>query len=68
MIMENIYLNRHYLKKDDVKKYFTVLEDSKDYPRLKNKYKNVLPFYSIKQKLIYLFADKIISSHPMKRY
>ena len=51
-------------KKDDVKKYFTVLEDSKDYPRLKNKYKNVLPFYSIKQRLIYLFADKIISSHP----
>jgi len=51
-------------RKDNVKKYFTVSEDSKDYSRLAGKYKNVLPFYSIKQRLIYLFADKIISSHP----
>ena len=51
-------------RKDHVKKYFTVSKDSKDYSRLTNKYKNVLPFYSLKQRLIYLFADKIISSHP----
>ena len=30
-------------RKDNVKKYFTVSEDSKDYSRLTNKYKNVLP-------------------------
>lgn len=31
-------------RKDNVKKYFTVSEDSKDYSRLAGKYKNVLPF------------------------
>lgn len=51
-------------KNDGIKKYFTVSQDSKDYIRLKNEYNNVLPFYSIKQRLVYLFADKIISSHP----
>ena len=30
-------------RKDNVKKYFTVSEDSKDYSRLAGKYKNVLP-------------------------
>ena len=49
---------------DNVKKYFTVSGDSKDYGRLKRDYGNVLPFYSVKQRLVYLFADKIISSHP----
>ena len=49
---------------DNIKKYFTVLQDSKDYDRLTSRYENVLPFYSIKQRVIYLFADKIISSHP----
>ena len=49
---------------DNIKKYFTVLQDSKDYGRLTSRYENVLPFYSIKQRVIYLFADKIISSHP----
>ena len=43
-------------RKDHVKKYFTVSKDSKDYSRLTNKYKNVLPFYSLKQRLIYLFC------------
>lgn len=48
---------------DGIKKYFTVSEDSSDFKRLSS-LKHVLPFYSIKQRLIYLFADKIISSHP----
>lgn len=48
---------------DKIKKYFTVSENSEDFKRLSN-LPNLLPFYSIKQRLIYLFAEKIISSHP----
>lgn len=48
---------------DGIKKYFTVLESSDDFKRLEN-IKNLIPFYSIKQRLLYLFAEKIISSHP----
>lgn len=50
-------------QKDGIKKYFTVKENSKDFKRLEN-LKNLIPFYSIKQRLMYLFAEKIISSHP----
>lgn len=50
-------------QKDGIKKYFTVSKESDDFNRL-SKIGNVLPFYSIKQRLIYLFAEKIISSHP----
>ena len=48
---------------DHIKKYFTVKENSDDFKRLSN-LEHILPFYSIKQRLIYLFAEKIISSHP----
>lgn len=50
-------------KNDGIEKYFTVDKNSSDFNRLKD-LKNVLPFNSIKQRLIYLFAEKIISSHP----
>lgn len=50
-------------KKDGIKKYFTVEKKSKDFKRLES-LKNILPFDSIKHRLIYLFAEKIISSHP----
>lgn len=50
-------------KKDNIKKYFTVDKKSKDFKRLEQ-LKNILPFNSLKQRLIYLFAEKIISSHP----
>ena len=50
-------------QKDNIKKYFVISKDSKDYPRIKNM-KNVIEFGSRKHKLLYLFADKIISSHP----
>lgn len=49
---------------DGAKKYFTVSKDSKDFNRLNSSLDNVVPFYSFKQRLLYLFADKIISSHP----
>jgi len=48
---------------DNIEKYFTVQEDSSDFKRLKN-LKNIIPFYSFKQRILYLFAEKIISSHP----
>ena len=46
-----------------IKKYFTVNKNSNDFKRLKG-IKNLIEFDSIKQRLIYLFAEKIISSHP----
>ena len=58
------YLYKYSIAQEDgIEKYFTVDKDSKDFKRLKN-LKNVVPFNSIKQRLIYLFAEKIISSHP----
>ena len=50
-------------QKDNIRKYFTVSKESDDFKRLSN-LPNIVPFYSIKQRLIYLFAEKIISSHP----
>ena len=58
------HLYKYSIAQDDgIKKYFTVDEKSPDFKRLK-KLKNLLPFDSIKQRLTYLFAEKIISSHP----
>ena len=58
------HLYRYSIQKNDkIKKYFTVAEDSRDFKRL-SELENLLPFYSIKQRLVYLFAEKIISSHP----
>lgn len=59
---EHLY-NYAINQKDGIKKYFTVSKDSDDFNRL-YKLGNVLAFYSIKQRLVYLFAEKIISSHP----
>lgn len=50
-------------QKDNIKKYFTVTDKYGDLTRL-SKLPNVLEFYSIKQRFVYLFAEKIISSHP----
>lgn len=47
---------------DGVEKYFVLSKDSPDYSRVSSMWKNVLSFYSIKHRILYLFADKIISS------
>ncbi len=48
---------------DNIKKYFLIKDDSPDYKRLKADYgSSIVPFSSIKHKLLYFFADKIISS------
>lgn len=58
------HLFKYAIKQNDgIKKYFTVSKGTDDYKRL-SKLGNVVPFYSIKHRLIYLFAEKIISSHP----
>ncbi|WP_303347122.1 CDP-glycerol glycerophosphotransferase family protein, partial [Methanobrevibacter sp.] len=51
-------------QKEDIEYYFVVNKDSVDYNRLLKINKNVLAFGSIKHKIIYLFAEKVISSHP----
>ena len=48
---------------DNIQKYFVVDKNSPDYRRLSKK-GNVIGFKSIKHKILYLFADKLISSHP----
>ena len=57
-------LYKHALKqKDGIEKYFIIDKKSSDFLRLKN-LKNILHFNSIKHRLIFLFSEKIISSHP----
>lgn len=50
-------------RKDDVKKYFVLSKDSGDYPRL-SKIGKVVKFNSFKHRLLYVLAEKVISSHP----
>lgn len=49
------------LKKEDKhRKYFVISDSSDDYHKLKNKYPNILKFGSLRHKILYLFADKLI--------
>lgn len=48
---------------DNIKKYFILNKDSSDFDRLKQ-YENIIEFGSMKHKILYLLAEKIISSHP----
>ncbi|MET3548177.1 CDP-glycerol glycerophosphotransferase (TagB/SpsB family)/glycosyltransferase involved in cell wall biosynthesis [Paenibacillus favisporus] len=47
---------------DNIKKYFVIKKDSKDYSRLK-KIAAIIDFGSYRHKFLHLVADKIISSH-----
>lgn len=58
------HLYKYAITQDDnIRKYFTLDKNSKDFKRLSN-LPNILPFNSLKHKLTYFFAEKIISSHP----
>lgn len=60
---------KYALKQDDgIRKYFAIQKSSPDYERLKKTYDNVLDFNSKKFKLIYIFADKLISSQGSEFY
>lgn len=48
---------------DDIENYFIVDKKSEDYKNLKKISKHVVNYRSIKHKLLYLFSEKIISSH-----
>lgn len=48
---------------DNIKKYFIINKDSNDYYKMK-KIGKVVKYGSFKHKLLFLLADKIISSHP----
>ena len=47
---------------DTKNNYFVISKDTQDYSRLSSIWKNILAFYSIKHRILYLFADKVISS------
>lgn len=50
-------------QKEDIKKYFIISKECDDY-KLMSKIGNVLDYRSFKHKLLYLFADKVITTHP----
>ena len=57
------YLFDYSINQDDnIKKYFLISKNSKDYNRLSKKYKNIVKWGSFKHKLLYMFGEKIISS------
>lgn len=50
-------------QKDDIKKYFIVEKDSNSYNEMLKIDKHIVPFDSFKRKILYVFAEKVISSH-----
>ncbi len=48
---------------DNIRKYFIVEEDSKTFKPV-SRLGEVVPYKSLKHKLLFLFVDKIITSHP----
>ena len=58
------HLFKYAVKQDDgVEKYFILDKNSSDFKRLNEIDENIIPFGSIKHKMLYLFSDKLISSH-----
>lgn len=49
-------------KKDNIQKYFILDKKSKDYAKMGKDSKSIVDFSSLKHKLLYVFADKIIFS------
>ena len=50
-------------QKDDIKKYFILNKSSEDFNKMKEIDRNIVGFNSIKHKLLYLFANKLIISY-----
>jgi CDP-glycerol glycerophosphotransferase (TagB/SpsB family) len=50
-------------QKDGIRKYFVIDKDCSDFKRMSEIDRNVVAFGSMKHKLLYLFSEKIISSH-----
>lgn len=62
------FLYKYCVKQDDgIKKYFLMNKNSPEFKRLKETNKNIVPFGSVKHKLLYLFSEKIMSSQLTRR-
>ena len=48
---------------DDIEKYFVISRNCEDYGEMKKINKNIVALGSFKNKFLYLFAEKMISSH-----
>lgn len=62
------HLFKYAVNQDDgIKKYFLMDKSSPEFKRLKKINKNIVPFGSVKHKLLYLFSQKIMSSQLTRR-
>lgn len=60
----SMHMFKYAIDKDkNIKKYFVLKKDSKDYPEMK-KVGNVLPYKSIKHRFLGLFVEHIVTTHP----
>ena len=50
-------------QEDNIKKYFVISKDCEDFAEMKKIDNNIVPLGSFKNKFLYLFAEKMISSH-----
>lgn len=55
-------------QQDEITKYFIINKDSKDYNNMKKISRNTVSFGSIKHKILYLFAQKVISSYVNENF
>lgn len=46
---------------DDIEKYYVINKDCEDFNEMKKISENIIPLCSIKHKILYLFADKVIT-------
>lgn len=58
------HLFSYAIKQDDgIKKYYVISKDCDDFAEMKKIDKNIVPLGSFKNRFLYMFAEKMISSH-----
>ena len=64
-----MHLFKYSIKQDetDIKKYFIIDKNTPDYEKMK-KIGTVIGYHSLKHRILGLFAEKIITSHPDNNY
>ena len=64
-----MHLFKYSIKQDenDIKKYFIIDKNCKDYKKMK-KIGPVIAYHSMKHRILGLYAEKIITSHPDNNY
>lgn len=53
---------------DGIRKYFVLDKDCGDYKKMKETHSNIVDLNSFKYKVLYMFAEKFISSHTAKNF